>query len=484
MRVQTKLYLYFISLSIIILSSSGYFITNELESYFKDRVIYELDTQIEQVEYNLRNLSLSPLYNKFSYEYYKKLSDLANMRLTLLSADGAVLFDSQIEQRQIAECENHLNRPEIIDASRSGKGQVQRRSATLNEEMIYIAKKIDVPLKVEGLEPKIYFIRVGLLSTDIHQLLGNIQRKVFFISAVVLLIIIVMAFVISKTLTRPLNEISVAAVEIRGGNLNKQIQVHTKDEFGRLAETINNMVDKLKDDLVQMKKLEQVRREFLGDVSHELRTPIFTIQASIETLLNGAINDSNVNKDFLKKAMNNAKRLDALLFDLIEISRIESGDMKMSFRYFKLNELITQTVNEMQAHYEPKQIRVKVVSDDGDAEVYGDRDRIKQVLINLVDNAVKYTVEGGEVTISTEKSEGGVQVSVIDNGCGIPEEHLQHIFKRFYRVDKARSREVGGTGLGLAIVKHIIEAHGSKVEVESKVGKGSRFSFVLKKYII
>ncbi len=481
MRVQTKIYLFFISLSIIILSSSGYFITNELESYFKERVIYELDTQIDQVEYNLKNLSLSLPDNKFSYEYYKKLSDLANVRLTLISANGVVLFDSQIDRSQIPLCENHLNRPEIIEAAKSGKGQVQRRSATLNEEMIYIAKKIDEPLKVEGLESEIYFIRVGLSSTDINHLLGNIQSKVFFISAVVLLIIIVMAFFISKAVTRPLNEISVAAVEIRGGNLDKRIEVRAQDEFGKLAGTINNMVDKLNDDLVQMKKLERVRTEFLGDVSHELRTPIFAIQASIETLLHGAINDSNVNKDFLNKALNNAKRLDALLFDLIEISRIESGDMKMSFRYFKLNELITQTVNEMQAHFEPKQIRAKVVSDDGGAEVYGDKDRIKQVVINLVDNAVKYTVEGGEVTISTEKSEEGVCVSVIDNGCGIPEEHLQHIFKRFYRVDKARSRDVGGTGLGLAIVKHIIEAHGSKVEVESKVGKGSRFSFVLKK---
>lgn len=481
MRVQTKIYLFLICLTIIILLSAGYFITNELESYFKERVIYELDTQIDQVEYYLKNLSLAPSDHKFTYEYYRKLAEIGEVRLTLISSNGVVLFDSKIDQSQILLCENHLNRPEIIEAAKSGKGQVQRRSATLNEEMIYLAKKIDEPLKVDGLESEIYFIRVGLSSTEINHLLGNIQSKVFYVSGIVLLIMVGIAFIISKTLTRPLNEISVAATDIRGGNFEKRIPVRSQDEFGKLAEAINSMVDKLNDDLVQMKKLERVRTEFLGDVSHELRTPIFTIQASIETLLNGAINDYDVNKDFLNKALNNAKRLDALLFDLIEISRIESGDMKMSFRYLKLGELISQSVNEMQTHFESKKIRVKVVSDDGGIEVYGDKEKIKQVLINLIDNAVKYTMEEGEVTIIAEKSEGGVRVSVIDNGCGIPEEHLQHIFKRFYRVDKARSREVGGTGLGLAIVKHIIEAHGSKVEVESEVGKGSRFSFVLKK---
>lgn len=481
MKVQTKIYLFLICLSILILASAGYFITNELESYFKERVMYELDTQIEQVEYNLQNLSLSPTGQKFSYGYYKKLAELANVRLTLISENGVVLFDSQIDERKIPLLENHLNRPEIIEAATSGKGRQERRSTTLNEEMIYLAKIMDRPLKVGGLEWEIYFIRIGLSSKDINLLLGNIQSKVFYITTIVLLIIIGIAFFISKAVTRPLKEISVAAVEIRGGNLEKRIPIRTQDEFGKLAETINNMVDRLNDDLVQMKKLERVRREFLGDVSHELRTPIFAIQASIETLLNGAIDDTSVNKDFLNKALNNAKRIDALLFDLIEISRIESGDMKMSFRNFKLIDLITQTVNEMQAHFEPKQIRVNIVSDDSGIEVYGDKERLKQVIINLVDNAVKYSSEGGEITISTEKSGGGVRISVIDNGCGISAEHLQHIFKRFYRVDKARSREIGGTGLGLAIVKHIVEAHGSKVEVESEVGKGSRFSFVLKR---
>lgn len=481
MRVQIKIYLSLIGLSIIILSSARYFITNELESYFKERVIYELDTQIDQVGYNLKNLSLSPSDHKFSYEYYKKLSELANVRLTLISTNGVVLFDSQIDQSQIPLCENHLNRPEIIEAAKSGKGQIQRQSTTLNEEMIYIAKKIDEPLKVSGLESDIYFIRVGLSSTNINHLLGNIQSKVFYISAVVLLTIIGIAFFISKAVTRPLNEISIAATEIRSGNLEKRIPVRTQDEFGKLAETINNMVDKLNDDLVQMKKLERLRTEFLGDVSHELRTPIFAIRASIETLLNGAINDSDVNKDFLNKALNNAKRIDAPLFDLIEISRIESGDMKMSFRYFKLKDLIDQTFTEMHSQAEAKQIDLKTILEDQNIEVFGDKERLKQALTNLVDNAIKYTAEGGEIKICAENTNLGVIVSVIDNGCGIAEKHLPNIFKRFYRVDKTRSCEVGGTGLGLAIVKHIIEAHGSKIEVLSEVGKGSAFSFFLKK---
>jgi two-component system phosphate regulon sensor histidine kinase PhoR len=238
------------------------------------------------------------------------------------------------------------------------------------------------------------------------------------------------------------------------------------------------MVDRLKTDIVQLRKLEQMRSQFLGNVSHELRTPIFALQGFLETLLDGAIDDPNVNRDFLEKAHSNAMRLNTLLGDLIDISRIESGEMQLSFRYFDVRDFIDSVIADMESVASAKDITLNVqYGTDPSQQVMGDRNRLVQVLTNLIDNAIKYTQNGGTITVGTRTEGENVWIDVTDTGIGILPEHLSRIFERFYRVDKERSREAGGTGLGLAIVKHIIEAHGGKVEVRSEAGKGSVFSF-------
>ncbi|RCK73967.1 MAG: Phosphate regulon sensor protein PhoR (SphS) [Ignavibacteriae bacterium] len=477
MKFHIKIYLVLVGISVIILLCAGYLVSIELKSYVLERINYELDTQIEQFEYILSNSSNI----NFSYSHYQRLSELGNLRLTLISTDGTVIFDSKIDSSKISEVENHITRPEIMEASKIGRGQIIRKSKTLNQEFVYLAKKLDNVIKLEGIDKDIRYIRGSLSLAKMNNLITSIQTKFFYVSGIILFVIVFITYFISKLLIKPLHEILSAAEDVKDGDLERRITISTKDEFGKLSKAINAMVEKLKEDLLQMKKLERVRTEFLGDVSHELRTPIFTIQASLETLLNGAIYDECVNRDFLNKAMQSAKRLDALLSDLIEISRIESGDMRMNLNHFDINELITQTVNEMQPHCLQKNITLKKKFDSEFNQVYADKDKIKQVLINLIDNAIKYSPNESEIVVAAENVDNGVKVSVIDSGCGIPAEHIPHIFKRFYRVDKARSREVGGTGLGLAIVKHIIEAHGSKINVESQVGKGSNFYFILSK---
>jgi two-component system phosphate regulon sensor histidine kinase PhoR len=216
-------------------------------------------------------------------------------------------------------------------------------------------------------------------------------------------------------------------------------------------------------------------------VSHELRTPIFAIQGILETLAAGALDDKEVSNDFISRALENTKRLNTLLNDLIEISRIESGDMKMSFRYFPLKDFLIQVVDEMSHFASEKNITLEFDKSISPVDIVGDKDRLKQVMINLIDNAIKYNKPNGNVLISYYATNSAVLISVADTGVGIPAEHLPRIFERFYRVDKERSREEGGTGLGLAIVKHILEAHGSKIEVQSEVGIGSTFQFSLKK---
>jgi two-component system phosphate regulon sensor histidine kinase PhoR len=290
-----------------------------------------------------------------------------------------------------------------------------------------------------------------------------------------------LTFIAYRNLARPVTEMAAIAEEIRKGNLERRIPLRSRDEFGALADSLNGMVARLSEDIARLRKLERVRSEFLGNVSHELRTPIFAMQGMLETLAQGALEDPEVSRDFVERALANTRRLNTLLGDLIEISRIESGDMKMSFRYFDFADFIRTTVAELLPTARQKNIDLTMEGDDGEVQGFGDKERLKQVMVNLIDNAIKYTPAGGRIAVTCREEGAGVRITVRDSGVGIAAEHLPRIFERFYRVDRERSREAGGTGLGLAIVKHIVEAHGSKVEIESEVGRGSTFSFTLRR---
>jgi two-component system phosphate regulon sensor histidine kinase PhoR len=261
-----------------------------------------------------------------------------------------------------------------------------------------------------------------------------------------------------------------------------RVNVYSSHEFQRLSDSFNTMLDASRADITQLEKLERVRSEFLGNVSHELRTPLFTTQGLIETLLHGAVDDKKVNRDFLQKALNNIERLNLLLEELIEISRIESGEMKLRLRFFDVVALLLDAENDERVHAEQRSVTLILYGDtDKQIEVYGDRERLRQVLVNLIDNAVKYSEPNDTVTVSFTEKPDCVEVSIVDTGIGIAPQHLSRIFERFYRIDKDRSRDVGGSGLGLAIVKHIIEAHGTTISVESTVGIGTKFTFQIKK---
>ncbi len=247
-----------------------------------------------------------------------------------------------------------------------------------------------------------------------------------------------------------------------------------------LDDEIKLMFQQQLNDLDYLQKLEKMRTHFLGNVSHELKTPIFAVQGFIETLLNGAINDPKVNMVFLEKANLHANNLSTLVNELIDLSMIESGEMRMSFRYIAINGYLQEIVSEFEPIALKKGLAIEFIPAPKDLELFGDKEKIRQVIVNLIQNAIRYTEEG-KVTVSVENAGKYGRISVSDTGIGIAKKNLSRIFERFYRVDKARSRSVGGTGLGLAIVKHIIEAHNSKVEVSSTQGAGSRFSFLLKK---
>lgn len=401
------------------------------------------------------------------------------VRLTIIRRDGIVVFDSSVPRDSLRHVENHAQRPEVLAAQRGGLGLATRRSATTQEEYLYAARMIHQsgnPTLAYG------FVRVATGLGEIRAVTSRVRLTIWTIGLGTIALILLLSVQVARSITKPILAIATTAQAIRDGDLRQRVTVSTNDEITSLATSINEMAERLGNDIERLTRLERVRSQFLGNVSHELRTPIFSIQGFLETLLDGAVDDPAVNRTFLEKAHKHAMRLNALLNDLIEISRIESGEMKMSFRYFGVQEFLEQMGDEMRQLAEARDLAFSLESTlSADIKALGDRERLRQVIMNLVDNAVKNTEAGGSVILRAVLEKDRCRIEVQDTGCGIAPEHHDRIFERFYRVDKDRSRDVGGTGLGLAIVKHIVEAHGGTIGVHSTVGVGSTFFFTLKR---
>ncbi len=235
-------------------------------------------------------------------------------------------------------------------------------------------------------------------------------------------------------------------------------------------------------EIEELRKIQTFRQEFIADISHELKTPIFAAQGFVHTLLDGAVKDKNVRMKFLKKAAKSLDGLDALVHDLLTISQMETGAITMHFEDFDIVQLVEEVIEQFEEKTEKKELSLKFAQKFKEPIiVHADHQRIYQVMLNLISNAIKYTKDKGDIEVDLSEEGKWVTMFVKDSGRGIPPEDIDRIFERFYRVEKSRSKEKGGTGLGLAIVKHILELHGSKVTVTSTVKKGSIFSFKLKK---
>jgi len=255
------------------------------------------------------------------------------------------------------------------------------------------------------------------------------------------------------------------------------------------ADPINDVEHEVKEwakekkiEIEELRRQEKFRRDFLSNISHEFKTPLFAIQGYIEALQDDGLEDKELALDFLAKASKNVDRLSYLITDLDEISKLESGEIPVNLTRFKINDLIKEVMESMEL--KARQQNIKLIFKqkyDDPVLVNADREKIRQVLVNLIDNSLKYGNEEGETAISLFELHDQVLVEVTDNGIGIEEKYLPRLFERFFRTDSSRSRQIGGSGLGLAIVKHIIEAHEQTINVRSTEGLGSTFGFTLQK---
>lgn len=248
-----------------------------------------------------------------------------------------------------------------------------------------------------------------------------------------------------------------------------------------LKKELNTYVTSKEDEVFELKKAAKYRQEFLADVSHELKTPIFAAQGFVHTLLDNPDEEAEIRAKFLEKAAKSLDGLDNLVQDLLTVSQIETGAIKIEKKKMNLRALVEEIFEQVEAKAKKRGVTLKLIAPEGPVYVKADMLRISQVILNLVVNAIKYGNENGSVKVELTEKKKVIQISVIDNGPGIANEHLHRIFERFYRIDKSRAKNSGGTGLGLSIVKHIVQAHNGKIAVHSGENKGTTFEFKLEK---
>jgi two-component system, OmpR family, phosphate regulon sensor histidine kinase PhoR len=577
-------FIFIITIALVFLGVFFY-LNDILPNYTYQRIRENLSKQLDlsaSILENTKGLS----YNSYSLD---TISDMIgkglDIRATIIAMDGTVYGDSSLDGEDLRKVDNHLNRPEVQKALRGDIGEIERFSDTLKTDKLYLAKTF-------GKEIPQGIIRVAVSLSDIRVISERLKNVLAAALVLAFAFSIVLFFIVSAWVSRPLKEISWIAKNIAHGDFSKRPSVLSKDEIGDLAESIRFMSDQIKSrieevttnklrleavllsmfegvividrlgnivlinqalkellhiednpsgkstievirnadiqdiadsvlkkhsgvlskevsvltpfeknliinaapvvrdgkneaavlvvhDITELRHLEGIRKEFVANVSHELRTPVSNIQGYAETLLQGAMDDKENAKEFLEIIHSDAQRLAALINDLLDLSKIESGKMSLNLELNNLQDIIDSVFDKLSKKVKEKSIKFSSDISEGAKYIYSDKDKITQVLLNLVENAIKYTPDKGKIKINTVKEKDFIKIDVIDTGIGIPQEHIPRIFERFYRVDKARSRELGGTGLGLAIVKHIVHAHNGEVWVSSIPSKGSTFSFTL-----
>ena len=298
--------------------------------------------------------------------------------------------------------------------------------------------------------------------------------------AIGLVIAILLSLLLAKTMVTPIQSLTKAAEKVAAGDFSESVENDAKDEIGVLTRTFNDMAGQLERNIEDLQNAEQMRKEFVANVSHELRTPVTSIRSYAETLCDaGSAMDPATEKRFLEVIMQESDRMTKIVQDLLTLSRFDAGSVAFDFRMFSLEKSVRDVYNAQLLEAKKHRHNFTLSFESELPEIRGDRARIEQVLINMISNAIKYTPDGGRIRITAGVKGDSVWCTVRDNGIGIPKQDLGRVFERFYRVDKARSRESGGTGLGLSIAYEIVQRHDGTITVHSQKGKGTAITVTL-----
>ena len=321
------------------------------------------------------------------------------------------------------------------------------------------------------------YIQVSISKDQIYEPIKTIRWIIYTGMFISMGLVFLVSVLFSRSISKPIIQLESAAKDIAEGNVDRTLQLDRKDEFGALAKSLNRMAERLRSDNETLKNLYDKQRQFFADITHEIRNPLHTISGSLEMLQLKNL-PAEQQQRYVETAARQTERINRLFKDLMTLQRYDSDSYFIEKKPFDL-QLILEDIEEMFRNQAVEK-NLDLIVDKKPASVFADPSKIEQVLENLVSNAIKYTNDG-YIKVSLSESDTEVTVNVEDSGIGISEDHLSRLFDRFYRTDKARSRDKGGTGLGLSVVKSILTAHGSTINIESTAGEGSLFWFSIDK---
>jgi two-component system phosphate regulon sensor histidine kinase PhoR len=580
-RLLWQIYPAYLLIVVAALAVITVYLSQLLPEFYNNQVAADLQARARLIEKQVLP-KIKELDFKGIDQLVKVLGQSSSTRITVILPDGRVIADSDEDSEKM---ENHGDRPEIKDALEKGLGRYLRFSSTLGQEMMYLA----VPIEEQG--QILAVVRTAIPATAIHRELKKIYNRIFLSILIVAVIAAGFSLVISRNISRPIEQMRDTAQRFASGELDLRVPVPKQIELAELADSLNEMARQLHrrfetitkqrneseailssmvegvlavdssshivsvnqaaanfldidankaqgrnveeairnpdlqkyvqdilseavpgetdivlsgpperiirldgagltdshgnrsgavivlSDMTRIRHLENLRRDFVANVSHELRTPITSIKGFVETLQDGAITEPKEAERFLRIIARHSDRLNAIVEDLLTLSSLEEGNeqRKIAFEKKPVRPILSSVIELSSVKAEEKNITVDLDCDK-DIQAKMNAALLEQAVLNLVDNAVKYSEPLSRIQIKVKKENGMVTISVRDNGCGIAKKYQERIFERFYVVDKSRSRKLGGTGLGLAIVKHIAAVHGGKVTVESTFGRGSTFT--------
>ena len=576
----------FLLITLLSLLAVSWYASSSLQHFFLDQTGLDLKIRALLVEKQIV-AHLVPLNAAQVDAKCKDIGKQSATRFTVILPSGQVVGDSRETPSQM---DNHASRPEIAEALKGNPGQSIRYSNTLRQQMMYVA------LPLQNNQNTIGVIRSSVPITSVKRELRSIQIKIALGGLLIAVLAAWISLLISRRISRPLEEMKKGADHFAGGDLNHRLAVPDSEELASLVDALNQMAAQLdariktivgqrneletvlasmlegviavnneeqiirmneasaeffncipercqgrdlqevirnsalqhfvrhsirsnvpkeddislyhngektlhlqssplldanKDrigtlvvfnDVTQLRRLEDMRRDFVANVSHEIKTPLTAIKGFVETLQQGNVDDPAEAKRFLEIIQKHADRLTSIVEDLLSLSRIEQGDRAKAVKFEKgfVKDVFKAAIQICRSKAEDKEINITLTCEEQLASHF-DASLLEQAVVNLLDNAIKYSEPNSSIDLQANHNASQLKIVVTDEGIGIAKKHLPRLFERFYRVDKARSRNMGGTGLGLAIVKHIAQAHGGDVSVESTLGKGSVFSIILPK---
>lgn len=384
-------------------------------------------------------------------------------RFTIMDIKGNVLADSEVSEYM--HMDNHMDREEIEEALREGNGSSRRKSDTLKISMLYVSY-----LSRQG----DYILRIAMPFSGLMDYVLILLPAILLSLGVTIIVSMILANRFSSSITKPLYEISEELLKLQENNPEFSFRPYEYYELNLIADTTKRMADAVKESMKKIEFEKMIRQEFFINASHELKTPITSIRGYIELLENGMATDENMKMEFMSRIKKEAQNMTSLINDILMISRLETKEAEVTITEVRICPLINELIASLKPLATENEVTIEMSCKP--IALSANYGQMRELFNNLITNAIKYNKPNGMVKISVTTEGKDALFIVEDTGVGIPEESKQRIFERFYRVDKGRSKKMGGTGLGLSIVKHIVNYNNGSIELDSKEGRGSRFT--------